>query len=158
MSDLPAPHPEKRCPRGHPLRTKIGKRRCGVRGCAEDVHIPLPEDIIDLDAQEKMDPKDLAFAGRAQLALMPSNLKGEDAQRWAQDKLVSLLPEAVASVMHDLRYGNDKVRSEAADKVLRANGLDKREAAQGGGGLIVLNIGTQGMDAVPWLQRMPKGK
>ena len=115
------------------------------------------EPILDLDALARLSPAEAAFESRRELAKLPAGLEGEAATTWAQNKLVELLPEAVASVAHDLRYGNDKVRAEAADKVLRANGLDKREASPGGGGLIVLNLGSAGAE-IPWLQRMaPKG-
>jgi hypothetical protein len=110
---------------------------------------------LDLDALAKVEPEEQAFHQRATLSQMPKGLIGDAAIEWAQKKLVDLLPEAVASVQWDLRYGTDKVRSEAADKVLRANGLDKREASQGGGGLIVLNIGTEA-SKIPWLERLNK--
>lgn len=148
--------PRKTCPKGHPVKSRFGHHVCGLRRCGEESLASVGPAVIDLDAQAKMAPADLEFQGRANLVRLPSNLKGDDATKWAQDKLVELLPEAVASVAHDLRYGSPKTRSEAADKVLRANGMDRREASTGGGGLIVLNIGTGGTDKIPWLQRLQK--
>lgn len=153
--DGEAPKPKKLCPKGHPTGTRYGQSACGVRRCGEDSEALYGPNRVDLDALAQVSPADAAFETRAQLARLPKNLKGDEATKWASDKLVELLPEAVASVAYDLRYGTDKVRGEAADKVLRANGLDKREAQGGGGGLIVLNLSPQA-EAIPWLKRMKK--
>lgn len=146
--------PKKLCPKGHPVGTRYGKQACGVRRCGEDSQALYGPVVHDQRAIEKLTPEDAAFAARKQLAALPEGLKGDEATQWAQAKLVDLLPEAVASVAYDLRYGTDKVRAEAADKILRANGVDKREASQGGGGLIVLNI--NGTSNIPWLERLNK--
>ena len=146
--------PKKLCPKGHPSGTRTGGGTCGVRRCGEDSAALMPAKL-DEDALAKIAPEEQAFHTRATLAKLPKDLAGEAATEWATKKLVDLLPEAVASLAWDLRYGTDKVRSEAADKVLRANGLDKREASPGGGGLIVLNIGSE-VAKVPWLERMSK--
>ena len=115
--------------------------------------LPVAAKVLDLDELAKLDPKEAAFLNRAHLSQLPKKLTGDEATKWSTDKLVELLPEAVASVAYDLRYGTDKVRAEAADKVLRANGLDKREAKEADrGGMIVLNIGNA--EGVPWLQRL----
>lgn len=150
--------PKKLCPKGHPSGTRTGGGVCGVRRCGAESAALTGSKKLDLDELEKVAPEDQAFQTRAQLAQLPKNLKGDEAVEWAQKKLVDLLPEAVASLAYDLRYGSDKTRSEAADKVLRANGLDKREAQQGGGGLIVLNFGSEVSGKVPWLERMQPAK
>jgi hypothetical protein len=68
-----------------------------------------------------------------------------------------MLPEAVAQLQWDLRKGSDKVRSEAAERVLKANGMDKREASnEGRQPLIVVNIGAD--SKAPWLERLKKDK
>ena len=151
--ELPA-KPKKLCPKGHPQGTRIKGGTCGVRRCGEDTAALMPA-VLDADALAKMNPADREFHSRAVLAQLPQNLTGDAATEWAQKKLVDLLPEAVASLQWDLRYGSPKVRSEAADKVLRANGLDKREASQGGGGLIILNL-SQTDSNIPWLERLNK--
>lgn len=148
--------PKKLCPKGHTTGTKFGKFPCGVKRCGEESQALYGGEVkTDLTALAKMSPEDQEFAARRQLAKLPDGLTGEAATQWAQEKLVDLLPEAVASLAYDLRYGAPKVRAEAADKVLRANGVDRREAAVGGGGLIVLNIGTGGSN-LPWLERLNK--
>lgn len=154
--DQKPPKPPKLCPKGHPTGTKVGKFRCGVGRCAHESAAMYGPEKHDT-AIEKLPQEEQEFLARKQLAALPEGLKGEQATQWAQEKLVDLLPEAVASLAYDLRYGTPKVRSEAADKVLRANGLDKREAREGGGGLIVLNIGT-GATGIPWLERLSNKK
>lgn len=149
------------CPRGHKLLTLFGGRKCLARRCAEQAReealaAPPPKRAASLTPAERgeVGEGEKAFSRRAKLSQLPVGLKGEEATKWAQDKLVALLPEAVASVAYDLRYGTDRERSAAADRVLAASGLDKREAAKTGGqGLIVLNINTGG-ESIPWLQRM----
>jgi len=114
---------------------------------------------LNLDVMAATPPADVAFEQRKQLAKLPDGLKGDEALKWAQEKMVDLLPEAVANIAHDLRYGTDRQREAATDRVLRANGMDKRDAnaGMGGQGLIVLNL-NQGAETVPWLQRMQAPK
>lgn len=145
---------DKICPKNHKVGTKMGGYACSQRRCAEEAAAMYGAKTIDLDALRKEDPAELAFKRRAELARLPANLKAEEAAKWAQDKMVELLPEAVANVAHDLRYGTDKQRAEATDRVLRANGMDKGDAKQAGQhGVIVLNLSAQA-EAIPWLSRM----
>lgn len=118
-----------------------------------------PQDL-NLDILAVTPPADVAFQARKQLANMPDGLKGDAALKWSQEKMIDLLPEAVANIAHDLRYGSDKQREAATDRVLRANGMDKRDAnaGMGGQGLIVLNLGNGGGESIPWLQRMQAPK
>lgn len=148
-------HTKKLCPKGHPVGSKNGGGTCGQRRCGADTAALMGPAKLDAKELVKVPEEDRPFESRAALVGLPKDLTGEAATDWAKAKLVDLLPEAVASLQWDLRYGTDKVRAEAADKVLRANGLDKREAAPTGGGLIVLNIGTESTK-VPWLERMNK--
>lgn len=133
-------------------------RRCAEQAREDALAAPPPKRAATLTPAERgeVPEGEKAFARRAKLSGLPSGLKGEEAIKWGQDKLAALLPEAVANVAYDLRYGSDRERTAAADRVLAANGLDKREAAKTGGqGLIVLNINTGG-ETIPWLQRMHK--
>ena len=150
--------PKRLCPKGHVVGTYNGGAKCGSKRCGVDTAAMQGSTKLDEDALALVREEDKPFIQRSQLAAMPKGLAGDAAKDWAQAKLVDLLPEAVASLQWDLRYGNPKVRAEAAEKVLRANGLEKREAAPTGGGLIVLNIGTGGGQGsgVPWLERMTK--
>lgn len=136
---------------------------CSKVRCGEDAQAEAGSHELDLDALAAADPKELEFQSRLQLAKVPKGLKGDKAAQWAQEKMVELLPEAVANVAHDLRYGTDRQREAATDKVLRANGMDKKDAGTGStGGLIILQLGSDAAqkEQIPWLQRMnrPKGE
>lgn len=147
------------CPKGHKLGTVFGSRRCSGVSCGQDKMAAAREaaKLNPAPIVPKMPPEEIAFLKRVQVAQMPMHIQGEAATKWAKDKLEALLPEAVAQVAWDLRNGSDKVRSEAAEKVLRANGLDKREAAQTPDrAQIILNIGTGDSKSVPWLERLHK--
>ena len=149
------PKPARTCPKGHKVMKRFGTHRCSVEQCGEDKQKQFGSNVVNLDEQAKIDPKDLAVNSRHQLAGIPKGLKGDDAVKWAQEKMVELLPEAVANISWNLRYGTDKQRDEATDRVLRANGMDRKDAGSGGShGLIVLNLGTGAVQDVPWLQRM----
>lgn len=144
------------CPNGHKVRSKFGGKMCSGISCGKDRADKIKAERVALGALVKVAERDRPYDDRRRLAKLPEGLKGDEATKWAQEKLIELLPEAVASVAFDLRYGTDKQRETATDRVLKANGLDRRDAPSATqGGLIVLNLG-QGPQAekVPWLQRM----
>jgi len=87
-------------------------------------------------------------AARRALVPAPEGLHGGDAEEYAQKKLVEMLPEAVANLEYDLKYGDDKQRSEASHKVLAANGMANREQAGNMVPPIVLNF----TGVLPWMQ------
>jgi phosphoenolpyruvate carboxylase len=105
-----------------------------------------------------MSPEELEVSRTRLAAGVPPGLTGDAATQWSKDKLVELLPRAVAQLQKDLDFGTEKVKSEAADKILKANGMDKREAAaEVSRPAIILNL-NMGDSKVPWLQRIqPKG-
>jgi hypothetical protein len=145
--------PTETCPSGHDLATQTGKLKCTKVRCAQAT-AERPKGALDLDALAKLGPAEAAFQSRKSIAKMPSNLKGDAATKWAAEKMVELLPEAVANVAYDLRYGTEKQREAATERVLKANGMDRKEANNGGShGLIVLQLG-EGDAKIPWLQRM----
>lgn len=149
--------PQRVCPRGHPVRTSHGKRKCSQVACAFD---PVYKGTGHVDRRQLATSPipNKEFDARVRLAGLLKNLRGDDAVKWAESKLVDLLPEAVTNVAWELRFGTDKQRSEATDRVLRANGMDRREAKDAAqSGLIVLNLSTQN-ENIPWLQRLAPKK
>lgn len=90
--------------------------------------------------------------GRVGLKLnMPNEHQAEE---WAGRWLRRLLPEAVANVAEALRSEDPARRERASMAVLRANGLDKKEAVQGGGNsTIIVQMNGGAADSLPWLQR-----
>lgn len=148
------------CPKGHPVGTAFGggyrcsgktcgKERAEARGIAPTA-VPQTQMAEDPEAEVK-------FRQRRALAKLPiTQPEGDAATEWSKQKLQNMLPEAVARIQWDLRYGSDKAQSEAAMKVLAANGMDKREAAASRNTpTIVVNIGT-GDSKAPWLERLKK--
>lgn len=91
----------------------------------------------------------LAGKHAARRGLLPvPDLKGGDAEEYAQKKLVEMLPAAVTELEHQLTYGDDKQRVEAARDVLDANGMRRREQAGNMVPPIVLNF----TGVLPWMQ------
>lgn len=146
------PFATKYCPKSHPVGTTFKGNRCSRKSCgqlraAEKALNPPVRAIATVSAAEQ------AALKRAALVGLPEGLEGEAATEWAQKKVVALLPTAVAQIAADLHFGSDSVKSAAADKILRANGMDRKEAmADAGRPTIILNIGTD--SKAPWLERM----
>lgn len=147
---------DSRCPEGHATGTGFGVGHCTKEICGNDPaalaigggETAAVADLVPLD------PTAATFADRAALVGLQKGLKGDEATKWSQEKLQELLPEAVSSLAWDMRYGTPKQRSEAADRVLKANGLDRTEARnQQTGGLIILQLGA-GESQIPWLSRV----
>lgn len=146
--------PKRQCPKGHPVRKTFGRFSCSSALCGEDLlAMAGGEKQINEAELAKRDPAEVEADARLSMAKVPANLKGDDAVKWSQDKMVELLPEAVANIAWNLRFGNAKERAEATDRVLRANGMDKRDQGVQSGGLIVLNL-NGGKTDIPWLQRV----
>ena len=86
---------------------------------------------------------------------VPATLKGGAAEKWADDKLVELLPLAISVYEERLRFGNDEQRFKAAKEVAAATGRGPREAGGRVGALIIIQ--TNGEQAtVPRYLRKPK--
>jgi hypothetical protein len=85
-------------------------------------------------------------AVRLALVKAPQNLTGADAEEWADKKSVDLLPDALAQIEYDLKYGDDGQRREAARDVLDMTGRRRREGGGNVAPTIVLNLGG----ALPW--------
>lgn len=146
--------PKRLCPKGHPVRKAFGKFYCSAALCGEDLQaMSGGSKQIDEVALATRDPAEVEAEARLSMAKVPANLKGDEAVKWSQEKMVELLPEAVANIAWNLRFGTAKERAEATDKVLRANGMDRRDQGVQTGGLIVLNL-NGGKTDIPWLQRV----
>lgn len=161
---------QKLCPAGHAVGVSFGNRRCSGVRCAKAfiseaaARGEQTSNLVQKKERDTLAPAEVEWLKRKRLSMLPEGLEGDEATNWAEKKLRNLLPEAVANIAHDLRYGTQKERQAAAERVLASQGLDKREAAKHAGqGLIVLNINTGGGEgqggapAVPkWLERSMK--
>ena len=91
-------------------------------------------------------------AARQQLYKIPENLEGADAEEHVQKNFLRLAPYAVAEIEHQLLYGDDAQRRDAARDVLDAVGMRKKEGNGGGSGAtIILNLGGK---ELPWAQKV----
>jgi hypothetical protein len=122
--------------------------------------VPYEEREQGVEYSEKLEQRhvDKAIvreAVRNKMLKVPANLKGGAAEKWADDKLVELLPLAVSVYEERLRFGNDEQRFKAAKEVAAATGRGPREAGGRIGALIVIQ--ANGADAtVPRYLRKPK--
>lgn len=95
------------------------------------------------------------FAARMAVADVPAGMEGTAAEDWADKRLLSLLPLAVAEVEAQLKFGDASQRERAADKVMAATGRGKREAGNNSAPTIIFMTqgeGGSGRVAVPWSQ------
>lgn len=91
------------------------------------------------------------WAARSALMKTPSGLSGAEAEEWADKNLNEALPEAVAELRYQLRYGDDKQRMDAARDVLDATGKRRKDGGVSGGATIIVNVGT-----LPWEKKREK--
>lgn len=163
------------CPEGHALPHKTKKGRCTTEWCALEAPEKVPGELTitgkafnepdatalarseaaeDLKASVQRLETDARIAEahrqvRRKVVGVPTQI--EDPEGYAQAKAVSLLPEAMAEIEYQLKYGDDKQRADMADRVLDMTGNRKRDAIAGGGQTIVLNFSPH--DAPAWADR-----
>lgn len=115
----------------------------------------VPAPAVDVAVQaEAVERRTLgAASGRLQarkaFLKVPEGMGGAEAEAWADSKLVSLLPLAVAEKEYQLLYGDDEQRSKAADRILEATGRGKRDGSGGANQPLIVLVG-QGVMAPPW--------
>lgn len=166
---------ELKCPKGHKLPNAGDSGRCTTKWCGVVKTTSLanaPVNPLSGPAQGraimgdeenghnetsavKAAEKDLMFArARAKvrakalgLAALPP-VREEDLETYALKKATSLIPDAMAEVEYQLKFGDDKQRKEAALDVLDMTGNRRRDALGGGGHTIILTLSPQ--DAPEW--------
>lgn len=108
----------------------------------------IPDDDYIERYQLKVGKRIAERAVRMALLKMPEGLSGADAEDWADKKAVELLPQAMAQIEYDLKYGDDSQRREAARDVLDMTGRRRRDGMVASAPTIVLNLG--GGHMLPW--------
>lgn len=109
--------------------------------------LPKPvEAITKRDQSDAVISKRAAASMRRELVPVPV-LPTDEIESYVDKKAVDLLPDAVAEVEYQLKYGDDKQRLEAAHDVLDMNGRRKREGLGNNTQTIVLNLGNA---KLPW--------
>lgn len=118
------------------------------RKAAKGLHKPLPKVDVTPDETTALG---LGIVGIKGFSRPPSE---ENAVEWAERAARRLLPDAMAALAIGLRDKNTKTRLEAADKVLRMNGIDRKEAQHGGNATLILKLegGSGGVAGLDWLQ------
>jgi len=161
------------CPKGHRLPHQTNRGNCTPDWCAgragKDAKQPatLAKRIDEVPAlagveeQNRIVKAETRRKARLKAVEFPETpLEGGAAEEWADKEIIKLLPEAVAELKFNLRYGDDQQREKAADKILAATGRGKKES--GGGGAIfnvVVGAGSiPGAPPVPFLQRVQPQK
>lgn len=118
---------------------------------------PKDKTVSMVDGESANDARFAAFNQRMEEIKRPASDSTPESMRdWAEKEIHNLLPEAVASLKWDIKYGDSKQRTEARDQILRATGVDKRDAANfGKGGQIVIQMGSESFQGInlPFLQR-----
>ena len=159
-----------KCPKGHKLPRVTKKGQCTPLDCADDAKekvvsivkkekAPPPVVFDDEDEDELADSRKKlklrASQREARRELIPApELEGTDAENWADQKIVKLLPKAVAELEYQLEYGSDEQRERAANKILDATGRGKTE--RGGAGTAPIILLNMAPGQVPWAQRVDK--
>lgn len=79
---------------------------------------------------------------------IPHGLEGEEAEQFADKRLVKLLPAAIGELEWMLKFGDEKQRQDAAKQVMDSTGRGKRELAGASTPSIIINL-SPGM-SLPW--------
>lgn len=148
------------CPDGHKLPHVLSNGAqctpafCAVQNMGNALAKKKEEAIADRDdeaiAMEKAKRhSSLAISReklRKKLVERPEFPDAKAAEEWTQDRVVKLLPDALAEVEYQLRFGDDAQRMGAARDILDANGMRRRDATASGGQTIILHMNS----VLPW--------
>lgn len=94
---------------------------------------------------------------QARLSFVEGGLPTKDADdvainTWADKKILSLLPAALAEKEYALKFGDDGQRERAADKILAANGRAQKEGSGQSSASIILHVSGSGLQ-LPYLPK-----
>jgi hypothetical protein len=137
-----------------------------IKAATEGVQAIDAVDEAEVLADGDLDFRDAArFTGagklptHTKLGLHMVNIKGttttpkvENVMEWTEKAARRLLPEALATIASSLRSDNEQRRLDAAEKILRVNGVDKRASVDGGNATLIVNLG-QTASAFEWLKK-----
>lgn len=137
------------CPSGH----KLPREGCTPLSCVDGVTSLARAKAAPIQHDDELDEK-MQFAqsrksARETLVPVP-NLEGAEAEEYVESKKVALLPQAIAEVEFQLKYGDSKERIDAARDVLRMNGMLNRDAPTGVAPTIIIDMGGK---ELPWKKK-----
>ena len=109
------------------------------------------------DVEEREEDKKLLTAQRGHEKLMkflkiPEGLTGDEAEKFADSRLASLLPVAVGVIEDQLKHGTRDEKRNAAKQILESNGRGKREAVAATAPPIVIQVTGGAGVTLPWRQ------
>lgn len=81
---------------------------------------------------------------------IPIDLKGAEAEKYADDELVNMLPFAIGIVKKQLLFGTEEQQERAATKVLESNGRGKRDVQGNTAPAIIINLPGGNQLNLPW--------
>ncbi len=81
---------------------------------------------------------------------IPIDLKGAEAEKYADDELVNMLPFAIGIVKKQLLFGTEEQQERAATKVLESNGRGKRDVQGNTAPAIIINLPGGNSLNLPW--------
>lgn len=143
-----------KCPAGHTLPHKTEKGKCTPLYCSMKggtgmalgkVKDMTPEERITkvvVDEETRIKVQKSRAETWATFLQVPVDLKGADAEKYFDEEMVNLLPMALAVTKKNLLYGTEEQQTNAANKVMDANGRGKREAPGSTTPSIVINLGN----------------
>lgn len=157
-----------RCPKGHALPNKTDQGRCTPLTCAQETGLARvrPEKMDDPEERTAKVTGDEELRIKVQSARkevwnkflgIPADLKGADAEKYADDEIVNLLPFAVGVVKKQLLYGTEEQQERAADRVLKATGKSMKEAAASMAPTMVINMAPGQKFEFPWAPKTVEG-
>ena len=116
------------------------------------------EQVVAQSAEERMLEEEAAnplnraassLARRQEFFKVPQGLSGDEAEKYADTKLINLLPDAVAELEYRLKLGDDDQRWSAARQVFESTGRGKKDIPAGGASPIIILNGS-GITQLPW--------
>lgn len=164
-----------KCPKGHGLPHQTNAGNCTPVWCAGQIkhkkekslatRAPAKTPALFVPGEDKEEVKIARASSRREARLRAINfpekpMEGLEAETWADKKLVQLLPEAVAVLEFDLKYGDEDAKARAASEVRNATGRGKKDGGGGGGAIfnVIMQPGGSGAPSVPWMQRVDPKK
>lgn len=111
-----------------------------------------------IDSTDISDESRDAFSQRmSEIERPPPDSTPEQLREFGEKEIHKLIPEAVASLKRDIRYGNSKEMADARAEIFKATGIAIKDANNfGKGGQIVINFGANQGITLPYLERTKK--
>lgn len=163
-----------RCPGNHSLPHRGNGGRCTPLYCA-DASLPAVRIKADIASSDNDDVGEDRLAKvksdeelRTKIQLerrqvwqkflqIPVDLRGADAEKYADEQLVDMLPFAVGVLKKQLMFGTEDQQERAAKQVLEANGKSRKEAAASLAPTMIIQMQPGTKFEFPWAPKTVDG-